>query len=1298
MNRMVEFVTRHKKPVVIIFVFTAVICAFLSTGVLINQSMVDYLPKDAESTVALGIMEKEFKGAVPNANVMIQDVTLPEALAYKDELKQIEGVKEILWLDDTTDIHIPIEMMNQEMVETYYKDEAALFSVTVEGGCETEVITDIRKLIGEKGAVSGEAADIAASNELGNVDGTMAMMVLIPVIILILLLTTKSWIEPLLYLTTIGVAVLINLGLNVFLGEVSFVTQTVTPILQFAVSLDYAIFLMHSFEKHKETETDRTIAMCKAVKTSFPAIAASAATTLFGFLALVFMKFRIGIDMGLNLAKAIIISYISVMIFLPALTLSCYKLLEKTKHKRILPELQGIGKVLLKIRIPALLIVAILVVPCFLAQGKTNFFYGMGSADKGTRSGKDIAKIEEVFGIFNPIVVLVPKGDVTKEAALCKELKEMKQVTGVISYTEQAGQEIPSDILPKEIVSNFYSENYARIILNTNVKIEGKEAFPLVKEVREKTKKYYDTSYSCGQNVNMYDVKDVVQKDNTIVNKIALIAIALVLLITFKSLLLPILLVAVIESAIWINLSVPYFQGTTLSYIGFLVINTIQLGATIDYAILMTENYMRKRKDMEKRKAIETAIGDNFISIFTSAVILSTAGLGLYFTASNQIVVNLGLLLARGTVLSFLMVICVLPVLLLIFDKAVGVLSLGSDFFRNSKQGKEKKEGNKMKKAKKTTLISILLLVLMVEILPIQPVAAAENQNKQEKEEVIYASLDSAGNVKQVYAVNILEIDSKEKVEDFGNYEAVQSLSETGSANHQNGVVSIQSERGRFYYQGTMKEKELPWNIELTYSLNGKQMKGSKLGGADGELELMMQTKANPNVDPSFYENYMLQISITLDSRTCKNIVAPGATVANAGSDKLITFTVMPGKEGMIKLTSSVKEFEMKGISIGAVPFAMSVDLGDTSKMTEGVTTLSEAVGLVKDGISELNQGVLELKAGTKELKDGSGKYQEGLQQIAGNSNGLAQGSEKIQAGLNQLDTALASSQNGNELEALQKLPEALKQFSTGLEGMTVGLGQLQDGYSQGLHALDGAIAGIPLEEIPQQDLMMLLAKDPENPTLQSLVENYKAARMVKGVYEQVKGGLAEVLSSLESLKNSTGTMKSGIDTMTLQLAQSLQSSETASSLMQLTQGIHELKVNYDNFHNGLVAYTGGVQTLAEHYQALDSGIKELNSGVSELSTGTQKLKEGSEELYDGTKDLSNQLTQTIEEMKSEYDKSDFIPKSFVSTKNEGVKSVQFVINGEEIKKPVQEEAPQEEIKQESFFTRLLNLFRVKKK
>ena len=692
MDKFAFFVTGHRKLIVLIFLMSTLLSALLLPFLQINYDMKDYLPEDSESTIALELMNNEFSSSIPNARLMVDAETFAEAVELKEKIKNVVGVTSVTWLDDVTDITVPAELIDESLLSQYYKDGKAVFSLTIAVNQESEAVDALYALVAD-GALTGDAVNTAVLRGQLIREVLGAAAILVPLIIVLLLLTTSYWLAPFLVLASIGIVVLINVGSNAITGEVSFITQAVSPILQLAVSLDYAIFLLNSFERHRLTQPDTRLAMCAAIRDSFASVAASAITTLFGFVALVFMNFQIGSDLGLNLVKGVVLSYVAVVIFLPALTLSCIKLLDRSRHKRVLPEFKNLGKRLFKIRIPALVVLLLLVVPCFLGQSRTDFIYGNGEPDADSRYGIDTAAVNEMFGEQTTVVLLVPRGNPGAENRLVQELSTIENVSSIVSYQSTVGM-IPQEFLDSSITSNFYSDNFARIIVYTSTSSEGDEAFAVVSAIRAAAGKYYDESYTCGQSANLYDIKNVVEDDTPVVNGIAIIFIAITLLLTFRSLTLPVVLLFVIESAIWINLAVPYFTDTPLVYLGYLVINTVQLGATIDYAILLTDGYRVNRKTMLKKDAVISTMTTNFVSILTSGLILSAAGFCLYFTSSMEVVSVLGLLLARGTLLSMTLVLLALPALLTIFDPLTEILTFKACFKRNTDKEAQFNEKN----------------------------------------------------------------------------------------------------------------------------------------------------------------------------------------------------------------------------------------------------------------------------------------------------------------------------------------------------------------------------------------------------------------------------------------------------------------------------------------------------------------------------------------------------------------------------------------------------------------------------
>ena len=689
MERYTQFLLKHKKLIIGVFVLAAVLCAVLSGLVGVNYNFADYLPDDAASTRALEVMDEEYSQSVPNMRVLVYGVSIPQALAYKEKIADVDGVEEVNWLDDAVDIYEPLELAEQKTVEDWYKDGNALFSVTVDEKKQDSVIPAVREIIGEENCMSGTAVTSVLAPVNTSVEVQQIMFLAVPIIFLILILTTNSWFEPVLFMITIGVAILINRGTNLMFGTVSFVTNAAGSVLQLAVSMDYSIFLLHRFSENREEGLPVEKAMIEAVKQSVGSILSSGLTTVTGFLALVLMRFKIGPDMGWVMSKAIVLSLVSVLCFLPALAISTYRLIDKTQHRTFVPKFDKFAGLVMKLRIPALALVILILPVSFLGQMKNDFFYGGSQvySTQATQMGRDMEAIDKMFGSSNPVVLMVPKGDMEKEIAMNEELKKLDCVTSVVSYVNSVGNAIPSSFLPSETVSRLYSAHYSRFVITMEAEEKDADWYEKVNDIRNIGEKYYgDKIQYAGDLVSTEDLKTTITQDNAKVNFLAIAFVFCILLVNFKSLSLPVILTLVIESSIWINLGIPYFRGQTLFYIGYLIISTVQLGATIDYAILFSDRYMDFRKTLPKKEAAFMTLRTCTISILTSAAVLTLAGVILGKVSTNGVLSQLGILIGRGAALSFVLVIFVLPTLLILFDGVIRRTTLHCDFFRKEKE------------------------------------------------------------------------------------------------------------------------------------------------------------------------------------------------------------------------------------------------------------------------------------------------------------------------------------------------------------------------------------------------------------------------------------------------------------------------------------------------------------------------------------------------------------------------------------------------------------------------------------
>lgn len=666
-------VVRCRRWIIALFALVSVVCTVAWGLVAVDYDMNDYLPPDSPSTVAMNVMAEQFGGGIPNARVMIPDVTVPEALAIKARIAAVDGVLGVTWLDDAADVTVPLAMTDNALLETYYRDGTALLSVTVDEERCIDAIPAIRAIVGDGAAMSGSAVSTAVATS-----STLAEIQIIAIggvafALGVLLLTMTSWLEPLLVLGGLGVAVVINAGSNLIFGEISFVTNAAGNILQLAVSLDYSVFLIHRFDECRQHTDSREEAMVEALCRSASSILSSGLTTVIGFAALALMRFRIGPDLGLALAKGVAISLATVFLFMPSLLLGCCRAVDRTRHRSFMPSFRRFGGVVRRLAVPMVCLFLVAVAPAYLASNANDYYYGASHIfGPDTQLGSDMVAIRQIFGESDTYVLLVPKGDTAAQRALSHDLHGLDHVTGVISYVDNAGAEVPKEYLDAATLGQLESADYSRMVISVDVPYEGEETFALVEAVRAAAARYYPGAYYlAGEGVSTYDLMDTVTADMVKVNLVAIGAVFLVLLLTMRSLVLPVILVLSIETAIWLNLSIPYFMGSPIFYIAYLIISAIQLGATVDYAILLTDRYRENRRTLDRRAAVVQTVSGVTVSILTSGSVLTVVGLLMGAISTNQLLAQLGLLLGRGAVFSVAIVLFVLPGLLAALDRLI---------------------------------------------------------------------------------------------------------------------------------------------------------------------------------------------------------------------------------------------------------------------------------------------------------------------------------------------------------------------------------------------------------------------------------------------------------------------------------------------------------------------------------------------------------------------------------------------------------------------------------------------------
>lgn len=675
-HRPVDLIIHKRKQIEKGFAVLVILSLICIPMVGVNYDLTKYLPDSSPSAQALDIMQEEF--TYPGmGRVMLQDVTLYEAKNIKDRISQVDGVDMVMWCDTTTNIYGSDLFIDYSSIEDYYKDGHAYMDVIFlekdSSSCTHKAVAEIEQIVGDRGLVAGSAVSDSNLGPTINAEVARVMMLAVIIIFLILTLTTTSWFEPVLFLSVLGIAIIINMGSNIMFGEISFLSNAVGAVLQLACSMDYSIFLLHAFTEEKANGVEPEQAMANALRTAFSSIGASGATTIVGFLALALMRFGIGPDMGFVLAKGIALSLLTVLLLMPALILRFQNVIAKTQHHSFIPrQWRGFGEFSYKLRKPVLAVVAILIIPCYIAQGMSDFTYGNEAVanSPGTPVYEAEQQMNEVFGQSNMMLALIPLDGNVTEKAMCEEINNLPFVKYALGLASVLPDGIPEEFLPENVTGIMHGENWARVIINVRSAGESDAAFSYADNIRSIINRYYPSTqtYLVGVTPSTQDIKDIIVPDNQLVNLVSLLGVALVVAITYKSALLPVVVLIPIECAVFINTAMPYIYGQRTMFLGFIIVSCIQLGATIDYSILLTGNYLDARAQGDKKEAAIRAVTVSAESILTSGIILMTVAYGLYFMTSVEAVSGLGQLIGRGALISMVLVLFLLPGCLMLFD------------------------------------------------------------------------------------------------------------------------------------------------------------------------------------------------------------------------------------------------------------------------------------------------------------------------------------------------------------------------------------------------------------------------------------------------------------------------------------------------------------------------------------------------------------------------------------------------------------------------------------------------------
>lgn len=688
-ERLFRAIVRARVPIVVVFALLAAVGLALRPLVGVNYNMSDYLPASAPSTVALHTMEETYEGDIPSVRVMVENVGLPEAREMKDRLAAVEGVTDVTWLDDVASLEVPLAMQDADVVDAYYRAGRALYSVSIDAAQRLSAVEGIREAAGDGAALTGESVstETATKSTVGEI--AIISVCGVAFAVLVLALTTTSWLMPLVILLGLGVAVAINTGSNLMFGTISFVSNAAGAILQIAIALDFSVFLVHRYEECRgrcgSAEEDMVMALCK----SSTAILASGCAVMIGFLALTVMQFQIGVDLGLVLAKGILVSLITVFTFLPGFILICLPLIDRTAHRPLLRGTGALGRGVVRVCVPLACGFVLLAAPAYLASTSDDITYWYGAANifgDDTAYGRDTARIEEAFGQSDTLAVMVAAGDVAREEELSRALNAQPFVTNVVSYVDAASPAIPRAMAGDAVLSQLDGGGWTRMVVTVDVPAEGAATHEAVAAIRALAEEYYPGQWLvAGGIASTADLKLTITEDKDLVDVIAIVAVLIVLVFATRSLSLPFILVFVIETAIWCNFALPSLAGTPVFYLSYLIVSTIQLGVTVDYAILFSDRYCECRRTMPKRDAVVETVRVTTLPILTSGTVLTVVGFVLGAVSSHGVLSQLGHFLGVGVAMSLVAVIFVLPGYLYLFDGVVSRTTLKAHFLNAGK-------------------------------------------------------------------------------------------------------------------------------------------------------------------------------------------------------------------------------------------------------------------------------------------------------------------------------------------------------------------------------------------------------------------------------------------------------------------------------------------------------------------------------------------------------------------------------------------------------------------------------------
>lgn len=683
MQKFGEFICKHRKLILVIALLLLIPAIIGMKATRINYDILVYLPEDIETIKGENILSDEFNMGSFSI-VILEDMKSKDVISLEKKIRGLDNVEKVVSANDIIGTSIPKEMLPEEIKDKVYKENDTIMLVTFKEAISSDetlkTIEELRNITDSHCKISGMSATVLDTRDLSDSEIVIYVVIAVILCIIILEIALDSYVAPILLLLNIGIAILYNMGTNIFLGEISYITKAISAVLQLGVTMDFAIFLYHSYMQEKENVVNNETAMANAIAKTLTSVLGSSLTTIAGFLALCSMNLTLGKDIGIVMAKGVLFGVICVVTILPAMILEGNNLIEKTKHKEIMPKFNKLKEFNIK-HYKAIIIVFLIILPiAFYGYQNTKVYYNLDKSLPDTLPSVEANNtLKDEFGMVSTQIVLIDKQVPNyKVNEMLDKIDELDGVEWTLAYSKIAGTNLPDEILPQDIKEVFENDKYQLVLINSSYEMATDELNHQITHINEIVKNYDENAILAGEGPLMKDLVEISDHDFNSVNTVSIAVIFVIMILVLKSISLPVILMVTIEFAIFINMGIPYYTGTVIPFIASIVIGTIQLGATIDYAILITTKYITKRKEgIDKKAAISEALGTSIGSIAVSGLCFFGATFGVGAYSKIEMIGSLCTLMSRGALISMVTVIMVLPAFLMAFDKLICKTTIG---------------------------------------------------------------------------------------------------------------------------------------------------------------------------------------------------------------------------------------------------------------------------------------------------------------------------------------------------------------------------------------------------------------------------------------------------------------------------------------------------------------------------------------------------------------------------------------------------------------------------------------------